>query len=200
MVQYYVFPAMRTLKISGHSIASHQTGLETVIARAKDAIPITKVCTCGAVTVEALGGARHVFTCHCTVCAEQTQSMGGKAPTWTAVSRSECTIKGEYKIYTSSITGRRGKCATCDDALFMDYSAKSTFYVANAKPTPSILANSNTAFTADADIYWNNRKPDALRTAPVQFDEMPLGPMGFVADPGRKLKELEACRISIRIE
>lgn len=195
MGQRCVFPCLRAFEIGGHSISAHKKGLQTIITRAKAGVPLTKTCQCGAVTIEAFGGARHVFTCHCTTCANQTKIFNGKAPTWTAVSRKECTIRGEYNVYASSLIGRRGVCATCDDALFIDYSAKNTYYVANAVPTPPISTDSAAVgeieFTADADIFWKDRKFDAVQTAPVQFDAMPLGKMGFVTDPGRDLEELQ---------
>lgn len=191
-VQRYIFPCLRKLRVGGHSVEAHQKSLHTIIARAEAAVPLKKKCFCGAVTIEALGGARHVFTCHCTSCAKQSKIHNGKAPTWTAISRDDCAISGEYRVYTSSLVGRRGVCAKCEDVLFMDYSAKNTFYLANAYPALSIPVDevSEVKYVADADIFWKYRKPDAIRTAPVQFDELPLGKLGFVADPGRKLKEL----------
>ena len=57
----------------------------------------------------------------------------------------------------------------------MDYSAKHTIYIADALPHTPIAGDENGEFTADSDIYWKDRKPDAQRTAPIQFDEMPLG-------------------------
>lgn len=191
VVQSYVFPCLRMCKVGGQSAEAYQAGLETIIERAEAAVPVTKICTCGAVTVHALGGARHVFTCHCTQCATHTKTLNDKAPTWTAVSRNMCTINGEYTIYSSSLLGRRGVCQACNDALFMDYSAMNTFYVANSYPSPPIAGGK---FIADADIFWKDRKPDAQFTAPIQYEAMPLGKMGFVADPGRKLADLEALR------
>lgn len=191
VVQSYVFPCLRMCKVCGHSAEAYQTGLETIIERAEAAVPVTKICTCGAVTVHALGGARHVFTCHCTQCATHTKTINGRAPTWTAVSRNMCTISGVYTSYSSSSLGRRGVCQACNDALFMDYLAMNTFYVANSHPSPPIEGG---RFIADADIFWKDRKPDAQFTAPIQYEGMPLGTMGFVADPGRKLADLEALR------
>lgn len=188
MIHYYIFPCLRKFGICGHRISAHNKSLQLIITRAKAGVPLTKKCHCGAVSIEAFGGARHIFTCHCTTCANHTKIFYGKAPTWTAISRKKCTIHGEYKVYASSLVGRRGVCAICDDALFMDYSAPNTLYVANVEPTPAISTDmmvDEVDFTADADIFWKDRKLDAEKTSPVQFDAMPLGKMGFVADPGR---------------
>jgi len=79
----------------------------------------------------------------------------------------------------------------------MDYSATHTLYIAAASPAPADLAlrveeQFDGQPTADADIYWKSRKSDAKPTSRNVFDDMPLGKMGFVRDPGRSLGDLEA--------
>lgn len=163
-------------------------GLERIRNRARANIPLTAACACGAVQVHVDGGARHVFTCHCRACAAQT----GEATTWTAVSRVKCRVRGPLHTYSSSRIARRTKCARCDDAILMDYSAPNTLYVADARPTPSDLTctplEGGGCATADADIYWESRSKDAKPTSRHVFEGMPLGRMGFVHDPGRDLE------------
>ena len=77
----------------------------------------------------------------------------------------------------------------------MDYSAKNTFWLHGAHPTPADVAQDSSGqvageCTADADIFWKSRISNAPRTAAVAFDAMPLGPMGVVSDPGRPVEEL----------
>ena len=109
------------------------------------------------------------------MCAVQTASAKGKAPTWIAVCRDKTSYRGEMRVFASSAVGRRGNCAVCGHCIYMDYSAKHTIYIADALPHTPIAGYENGEFTADSDIYWKDRKPDAQRPAPIQFDEMPLG-------------------------
>jgi len=178
VIQKGLFPVLRSSGIWGPS------RVDEVRARAKAAVTLRITCPCGKLELKAEGGARHVFTCHCTMCATHTESEGGKAPTWIAVCRDVTTYRGEMRVYASSAVGRRGVCASCSHCIYMDYSAKHTIYIANALPHTPIAGDDSGEFVADSDIFWKNRKPDAQRTAPIQFDEMPLGAMGFIPDPG----------------
>ena len=190
--QRRVLRAMRWT--SAEYMRAYAIALETVKERARRAVPIAARCTCGLVEVRASSGARHVFTCHCTACAEQTKSCGSVAPTWTAVSRNHCVVRGALDIRYSSSYARRANCAECGDAILMDYSAQHTLYVANALPAPADIAAGdplNGELVADADIYWKSRRQDAKATSQHVFDTMPLAKMGFVFDPGRSLHALE---------
>ena len=152
-------------------------------------------CSCGAVEVRIGGGGRHIFSCHCSTCCEQNATDGRKAPTWTAVSRQQCVIKGPLKLWFSSALGRRANCELCNGCILMDYSAKHTLYIHGASPTPANVradpSGGCEVCTADADIFWKDRPEGAKPTSAAQFDAMPLGEMGFVSDPGRPLEVLE---------
>ena len=197
IAQKHLLPISRSFRPKESQ--AYAAGLATIRRRAIASVPIATTCQCGAVEVRVTSGARHVFTCHCTMCADQTKTRDGKAPTWTAVSRQACLVRGALDLYFSSALGRRGNCAKCGDAILMDYSAAHTLYIAGTLPVPADIklseqerATGNISFEpcADADIFWKQRKPDALPTSRNVFDDMPLGKMGFVRDPGRSLDSL----------
>ena len=197
IAQKHLLPITRSLRPKESQ--AYAAGLATIRRRAIASVPISATCQCGAVEVRVASGARHVFTCHCTMCADQTKTRNGKAPTWTAVSRQACLVRGALDLYFSSALGRRGSCVKCGDAILMDYSAAHTLYIAGASPVPADIeldeqerAAGNMSFEpcADADIFWKYGRPDALPTSRNVFDDMPLGKMGFVRDPGRSLDSL----------
>ena len=137
-LQKRVLPIVRAMRAEEKQ--AHAAGLKLILARAEAAVPAFAKCRCGAVEVRIGGGARHIFTCHCTMCAVQTKTDGGKAPTWTSCSREHCLIRGELNLYFSSTFGRRANCPSCGDAILMDYSLPNTIYIANAAPPPADLA------------------------------------------------------------
>lgn len=199
LVQQGVIPLLRRWELGGFSKARYAAGLAQITQRATDAMPLTAGCRCGAVKVEVSGGARHIFTCHCSTCADQMETAGRKAPTWTAVPRQTCRFRGPLRIWFSSNIGRRGNCARCNDCLFMDYSAAHTLYLHGALPTPANVEPDSTGgvcgeCTADCDIFWKSRVEGASQTAARVFDSMPLGEMGFVPDPGRPLEGLRGLK------
>ena len=197
LAQRHLLPISRSFRPKESQ--AYAAGLATIRSRAIASIPITATCQCGAVEVRVTSGARHVFTCHCTMCADQTRTRNRKAPTWTAVSRQACLVRGALDLYFSSALGRRGNCTKCGDAILMDYSAAHTLYIAGASPVPADIklneqerstGNMSFELCADADIFWKHGRPDALPTSRNVFDDMPLGKMGFVRDPGRSLDSL----------
>ena len=179
LIHSWVFP---TLRFAGYWGPSRY---DVVKQRAEEAVPLEFKCTCGSVEVEAGGGARHIFSCHCQMCARHAATRGGKAPVWTAVNRCQCHIKGRLEAYWSSKIGRRAVCARCLDAVFIDYMAPNTVYLANAKAINKGDSGGNDKYEADADIMWEFHQKGAKRTAAVVFDDMPLDEMGFIPDPGR---------------
>ena len=203
MVSVTGFAQRRLLPISRmlnkDEAMAYANGHKLIVERAQQAVPLTAVCQCGAIDVQVSSGARHVFTCHCTMCAVQNKTHGGAAPTWTAVSREHCLVRGALEMHFSSSLGRRGNCAQCGDAIFMDYSAVHTLYICGASPAPADLARTEEEASenklepiADADIFWKDRQPGAIPTSRTVFDDMPLGKMGFVRDPGRSLEALQS--------
>jgi hypothetical protein len=178
IIQKMIFPVISSSNIWG------PRRIDELRERAMRAVTLRIICPCGKLQLKAEGGARHIFTCHCTICAKHTKSEGGKAPTWTAVCRNLVTYFGKMRIYSASSISQRGVCAYCGHCIYMDYFAKNTIYIANALPHTQITGDEKKKFIADCDIFWKNRKSDAQPTAPIQFDKMPLAAMGFIPDSG----------------
>jgi len=114
-------------------------------------------CLCGAVTIEVVGGLKHVpEACHCRQCRKQSSHF------FTAVNvhRHKLIVQGEDRIswFRSSEKVERGFCSLCGSPLFWKPDIQGYEYTAVAMgvfDTPTGVKLSKHTFVGDKGDYYD---------------------------------------------